>query len=124
MGELSWQSSGKTAACALVANASQQSSGMINRLENADTGSSDLCLWVVWQNARLCSAPCQRTGEVASQAPSCSRSPSDVLEAAHLPAPLACAVVSLVTEQEPHPHMVMQGENEKLFKEHQSSPSL
>lgn len=90
MGELSWQSSGKTAACALVANASQQSSGMINKLENADTGSSDLCLWVVWQNARLCSAPCQRTGEVASQAPSCSRSPSDVLESAHLSAPLAC----------------------------------
>lgn len=30
---------------------------MISRLENTDTGSSDLCFWVVWQNARLCFAP-------------------------------------------------------------------
>lgn len=56
-GELSWQSSGKIAVCTLVAKTSQQIEGMMSRLENAHThtGSSDLCLWVVWQNARSCS---------------------------------------------------------------------
>lgn len=38
---------------------------------------SDLCLWVVRQNARLCSSPCQSSGGVASQTPPCSHSPSD-----------------------------------------------
>lgn len=54
-GELSWQSSGKAAVCTLVAKASQQIGGMMSSLENAHTGSSDSCLWVVWQNARFCS---------------------------------------------------------------------
>jgi len=55
MGKLSWQSSGNTAVCTLVAKTPQQSYGMTSRLKNAETGSSDLCLWVVWQKARLCS---------------------------------------------------------------------
>lgn len=47
-----------------------------------------------------------------------------VLEAAHLSALLACAVFWLVTQQEPHPAMMMQGENGTLFTAHQSSPGL
>lgn len=67
-----------------------------------------------------CPKSCQSTGEVASQAPSCSHSPSDGAGGCSFAALLACVVVSLVTKEEPHPAMMMQGKN-SLFMEHQSS---
>lgn len=70
-----------------------------------------------------CPKSCQSTGEVASQAPSCSHSPSDGAGGCSFAALLACVIVLLVTKQEPHPTMMMQGEN-LLFTEHQSSPDL
>lgn len=97
---------------------------MISRLENADAGSSDWCLWAVWQNARLRSAPrvLPECWEVGSQTPSRSHSPSDGAGGCSFVSPACLRVVSLVTEQEPHPAVTMQGENDMLFTEQQSSP--
>lgn len=69
-------------------------------------------------------SPARALGRWQARPPPALTALQMVLEAAHLSALLACSVVSLVTEQGPHPTMAMQGENDMLFTEHQSSPGL
>jgi len=69
-------------------------------------------------------SPARALGRWQARPPTVLTALQTVLKEAHLSALLVCAVVSLVIEQEPHPAVVMQGENAMLFTENQSSPGL